>query len=601
MGQLDTKFPGSQWTQQSRIAQYKDPWLGGARSAPRDAMGTGKPVVKGDIVTEFDNSVRESLFGIYQRLYETAPGKPLGYTENFFPRILKDRAGFLENTTRGRAIARRVDDLFEKKQAELGRVLTPEEETDIILKELTKGSGSKPLPPKAATENRRVITRLTEDEYQYFASPDEALENYIYTSNEVAAFRQMLGYGPGNAAQQVSKLTRDLFEAGEISWDDMKPLATILQARIGNGTKPMHGILRGLKNVFYATTLANPGSALVQTGDLGLSAVMNGIRPTVKALAKTIAKANKLPDIDATDTFDLVRATAEMADNKSMAATLQRMFTYSGFATVDKIGKNVNIQSTLNKARELAKRPDYITALEKQFGVGLFSRQEWDDVAKALRAGKVTENVKFLTWNALSDSQPISLSELPLKYLEKPNGRIFYAMKSYMLKQLDLVRKKGFDLLATPGRQREGAAFLMKYGAYLGMLNMGVEETRAYFLGRELDRGDSMLDDVALSALKGLGMSGYFMDQVEKAAASRDFTGLVEAMMSIDAVTHAVDIVGNAIKAVAPTEAMEDDPARRWEIVRNFPGFGPLLHNYWAEGNTAFNEWQEANADREDD
>jgi len=255
LGQADVKL--NKWKAQGGPKAWGDPWTG--TNPPRNAFGTAAkapPAPKGDFSTEFDTAVRDNLDEIFLRLHGSAAGKPLGYTKGYFPRIMKDRKGFLKNTTRGRRIADKVDDLFDREQKRLGRVLTPEEETDVILKELTKGSGSKPLPPKAASENKRVITELTPEEYKYFHRPSEALENYIYTSNEVAAFRQTLGYG-GSPSEQISKIVADLYGAGEITKPQVKELATLLQARIGSGTQPTHAFLRGLKNVFYATTLTH--------------------------------------------------------------------------------------------------------------------------------------------------------------------------------------------------------------------------------------------------------------------------------------------------------------------------------------------------------
>ena len=39
--------------------------------------------------------------------------------------------------------------------------------------------------------------------------------------------------------------------------------------------------------------------------------------------------------------------------------------------------------------------------------------------------GEVTENTKLYVFNEIADIQPITLSEMPLKYLTGGNGRIF--------------------------------------------------------------------------------------------------------------------------------------------------------------------------------
>lgn len=44
-------------------------------------------------------------------------------------------------------------------------------------------------------------------------------------------------------------------------------------------------------------------------------------------------------------------------------------------------------------------------------------------------------------FNELAEIQPITLSEMPERYLKHPNGRIMYALKSFTLKQIDVLRK----------------------------------------------------------------------------------------------------------------------------------------------------------------
>ena len=44
-------------------------------------------------------------------------------------------------------------------------------------------------------------------------------------------------------------------------------------------------------------------------------------------------------------------------------------------------------------------------------------------------------------------SVPINSTEMPLKYLKHPNGRVFYMLKTFTIKQFDVMRRDGIHLM----------------------------------------------------------------------------------------------------------------------------------------------------------
>ena len=48
----------------------------------------------------------------------------------------------------------------------------------------------------------------------------------------------------------------------------------------------------------------------------------------------------------------------------------------------------------------------------------------------------------MLLYSRLLDFQPVALSEMPEYYLKAGNGRVFYMLKTYTLKQMDVFRKE---------------------------------------------------------------------------------------------------------------------------------------------------------------
>ena len=60
------------------------------------------------------------------------------------------------------------------------------------------------------------------------------------------------------------------------------------------------------------------------------------------------------------------------------------------------------------------------------------------------REGKITEDVKKYMYFRVADRYPVSKSEMPLFYLKSKNGKVFYALKSYMIKGMNSFRQVSF-------------------------------------------------------------------------------------------------------------------------------------------------------------
>ena len=560
----------------------------------------------GTLLEEFDGRIAPMLedYNNMLKLSKTRGAKDT-YTElpEYFPRVLMDEEGFKQSPW---GIALRKQgflDVVKQKSRELKRPLTIAEQDDIMLKMLTKPE-VKPMAPKSRHELRRQIPKMDRDLAKFYMSADDALEAYIHNTSEVISHRQFLGMTAAGSKYKeaastvdgVNMMLNDMVSSKTLTMDEAEKAMALIQSRMGNGAVNMAKMLQQTKNWFYASTIANPVSTVTQFGDTALSGVLNGIGNTLKSGLQVGRHMNRLPQLDASDMFDLVRHQEELITTNGFNKWLTRAFKWSGFTSVDKFGKNVNIQSTLNKAAKLAaNRADDVTALRKEFGNSLFTDDEWIDVADALRRGEVTENIKFMVWNRLSDAQPISLSEMPKAYLDHPNGRIWYAMKSYALKQLDLVRKRGVDLLAQPGRRLEGAKFLSTYAALLGSANLTTDQIKNWMQFRDDDFTEYTTSQMAWAAFRGLGLSEYWADQMSKPGDARKNAALGMLIPGAfqnmwDTVIQPYDL---AVKALDEDKEVE---VKDWKFLRKIPGAGPFLYNYIG-GNEVWEEWQEKKQD----
>jgi hypothetical protein len=101
----------------------------------------------------------------------------------------------------------------------------------------------------------------------------------------------------------------------------------------------------------------------------------------------------------------------------------------------------------------------------------------------------------------------MALSEMPQQYLSAGNGRIFYMLKSFTIKQIDVFRREVYqDLRHGDAKQKAQA---MKRFIYLGGLfilaNAGADEIKDWMLGRKTDMQDRVVDNL----LRLFGLSKY--------------------------------------------------------------------------------------------
>ena len=108
-------------------------------------------------------------------------------------------------------------------------------------------------------------------------------------------------------------------------------------------------------------TLANPASALTQTGDVMQTAFQfkNGIRKTLNALFSTKEVTIKDMGLDEVITGDLSK------EKRWSSELLSKFLKGNLFKAVDKGGKEVNFQTALTEGRALSKSKDGQKVLER--------------------------------------------------------------------------------------------------------------------------------------------------------------------------------------------------------------------------------------------
>jgi hypothetical protein len=475
--------------------------------------------------------------------------------------------------------------LWERRKIEL----TEKEKADILNSQL-KGITPQGLKTPTAAKSR-VIEKVTDDMLPFLEDPFINLYSYIdhsaHTINTRRFFGKHINDGDPNtgADESIGRFVSELLDNGDIRGQDVDRLKKLLNSRFRySETDPITG---RVKNVFYATQLGQFDSALTQLGDLGTAAFVNGLRNTIAGLWKPSIK-NALEEVQVRKIaaeFDSTRGAAQQFQNFALK--------YSGFQHIDGLGKKALIEGALRKNLQAVSRGGKGPKVGPLFGQkGSRNIQEFrakwepifqhetDSLIADLQAGRVTDNVKFLLFNELSDVQPISLLEVPKMYLDNPGGRTFYAMKTFMMKQIDLFRREAVSkiLSRNPKDVAEGTTRLIKYGLVVGSTNHTTEQLKNKLAGR-----DETWDDFHWTTLmKNFGLSSYLVDKMARQTdmEKSPTTPIIEYMLS------------NPYTAVGETGYNVYDDlknfADRWPLeyktIQDMPPFGQMIYNLWGGG-----------------
>ncbi len=489
-------------------------------------------------------------------------GYDVGFQPNYHPRVLKDTKGFL------RYFYKQNDwPILEKairaKEAELQRYLSDEEKAKLLntmLRGYPSGtiSLSKPGQLKA-----REIAKVTTDLNQFYMDSDGALLRYINDVTDAVEARKLFGKGPkggkvGNLNDTIGGYVLDLLQKGKIKPEQEQVLKDILDARFNEvGTRGVFGLY---KNLSYIDTMGSPISAVTQIGDLAWALYKNGPLQTVGATANAITGKSLFRKED----IGIERIASEFGDTSKAARAVDKVFRLTGLTAIDNIGKESLINSAYNAARAKTMNP----AKEKQLRSELepIFEKETDQLIKDLKAGNITENVKLYLFNVLSDFQPISLSEMPQKYLTGGNGRIFYMLKTFTLKQFDIYRREIFQKIAKEGSRLEGIKNLVYLTSAFVAANAGADFIKDFILGRPIDIEDKVVDNF----LRLLGISKFVTWKArEEGVGSAMVRQIAPPFKAVDALSKDINKAGDE---------------KGLEITQSIPVVGKLYYWWFGKG-----------------
>jgi len=508
---------------------------------------------------------RKMLDDIYRRANEVE--LKVDYLNNYFPRAFKNDKGSVRGVLEYFSRNDRdgvIEKAFREASAKLGRPLADTEKVNII-NTLMRGFRSQNVTlSKTGSLKSRLIDVVTPELNQFYENSVDAMFRYIEGTNNLIESRKFFGkhldltnLEPNAALDDViGAYVNNLIVAGELTSEQQLELSRILKVRFSGAQ--MAPWLGAVKNVGYITVMSSPLNALTQLGDLAFTFYRAGLKGLPGVGDAIIGRGITRDDIGIT------HIASEFSDKGSLADFVNRTFRWSGLDRTDQLGKESFLNGTLRSLQDEATRTPQglIERLKPIFG------EDAIGVVSDLRNNRTTENVKYLLFNELLDFQPVALSEVPLKYLEAPNGRVFYALKTYMIKVWDVYRRESFQLMKNKETRVEGVKNLMKLSAMLMLFNATADELKDFLTGKETKWNDRLIESFA----KATGFSRYTISQIGKEGIGRT------AAEQILPPTQLADDISKDFKDVF-IDQDEDASVARLRTIRDIPIGGKLF--YW--------------------
>ena len=453
---------------------------------------------------------------------KTSGVKDIGHRKNYWHRSIKDYDGLLAALpSKTREAFQKAQDNYVAKLRKEGKLqndepLTPVQKEDFMNDFLRGRIRRKEIRGKPLSAGKeRKFERVPQELMRFYDDPMVAMMKYIdeatYSAARKRFFSSLGSKTEDTTKQSIGNIAKNLLENNEINFKQLEELKSLLEIRFINGEMALGGISQGFRQLGYMATLANPFSAIIQLGDIGSSVYRNGMLNTVAGMldiplgqaATTMRKMG----------LDRVMSE-EFRDERFLAKGLHTLFTVSGFRLVDRLGKDVFLQSAYRKFTNAALNPKSKVRKKMDAKYKNSFGEEYDALLGDLSNGTVSERVKLLLWSELADVQPISLSEMPIQYLKNPGTRLLYMLKTYTAKQLDLMSRDIRDEWRS-GSKVDAVKNAFRYGLIVPTGNAGIQGAKDFMLQKEVSV-DDFPDYYVDAFFKTWGASEYILNNYSK-------------------------------------------------------------------------------------
>lgn len=346
-----------------------------------------------------------------------------------------------------------------------------------------------------------------------FAKEKQAIQNPLRSHHDWLRLHTMVGEMNGQlgirAAQNADELAEvadgtffnarlaEKLEGQGLSPKAIEEAQEIYKQVVYGSQQAMSDWAQTVRNVGYASTIANFYGAFLQIADMFANAFVNGSGNTFRALLNKDGFNLTAKDVGLMSNHlnEVVRRSAkgrQFSRNDVFAwaagrsqSLLDTTMGISFFRDVDAWTKSKVMNAALGREfRDLAADP----AAWREKWKHTFGPEELPALELSLRKKRTNSPlVRDLAMINLSDLQPISPASSALRQLQFKNGRLLYMLKGFSMTQMQLVRSRILKKLKTPGQRAEGLKDAMAYAVMTGGGFGVVNETRQLLKGEAPD------------------------------------------------------------------------------------------------------------------
>lgn len=446
-----------------------------------------------------------------------------GLTE-YLPLVVKDLDGLMKAL--GEEHKAGLEKALAVAEAEMVRTRKrgmTEVEQSVAVNAYLKGR-----PPTSSLPGyaRHRGVEMMEELRPFYASVRESLLRYVAAATQDVETARFFGKDLKTNSQggkkftdvddSVGEVVSRAMREGKMTPDQALVVAGILRARFGPGEQAPIRAIQELRNFTNLTLLGQFHAAGTQLGDSvmtvyhhGLNPYAHFLRPMLEAIGMKLTGQGVSPK-----EFGLVNHIAEEFNNSTITGKgLALALKINAFTAIDRFAKGLSLTAAFQKDKILARSEGGRRELERRWQK--YYGDDFPQLVTDLQNRQRTPLVDSLLWAELSDTQPVAKTELPQAFLEHPNGRLFYQMKTYMLKQADVLRREAYNEIksGSPKRIGRGLAALFGFAAFLSLSNVPGDLVKDWLSGKAIDL--TKIDWIE-NLLQNFGLNRYAQDQARK-------------------------------------------------------------------------------------
>lgn len=438
------------------------------------------------------------------------------------------------------------------------------------------------MPKNAVDANMKRRTRgyLTEAEAREYESPLIVIRDKL--AHDEALIQMHKNFGLENILNRIranpekARQVQKEIEEGSASFKQLRDALRqeganegvvesadeLARSLIVRGSQGPSSWLANARKAAYMGTIGNPYSALLNFGDVSNTVVNFGADNTAAGIINYLKKNNLA--VNAGDVGLANQATGEFlregatAWNRRFNKVSNATFKASGFRGADIAGKTVTLNAAVQRGRQLAADG----TLAKEYG-WLFNRNEINLLRRDLLKGNKTDRVREFAAAELAKLQPSDLAQMPKWYLDNPNGRVLYMLRTFGLKQLQQIDRLVIETWKEGVKRNDNklkAEAIKNAAAYLVIVGGGntlLNELRQPIKGKreafELDKMQEYFVDFMLGVASVNTLSTYNL----KRAAGGDAKDLIMAFFPAP-INMAEDFAADTAQLVSGEEDLDD-------------------------------------------